>query len=116
MVVTLNVLDRLLILNVLPAEDNITTLRLVRKLKENIGFTDEELKVLDFKQVDAPGGKKNTVWNSDIVDARDFNISEKAYEIIKNALKKLNDANKLTEQHLPLWDKFVEPLKLEGEE
>jgi len=113
MKVSLSVLERLMVLNMLPAENNVITLRSIRKLKMDIGFTEDELKVLDFKINDAGNGRQNTVWNQNAVPEKEFEIGEKASDLVKDELKKLNDAGKLTEQHLPLWDKFVEPLRLE---
>jgi len=118
--VSLTVLERLLVLNLLPAENNITTLRVIRKLKDKIGFTEEESKALNFKILDGPAGKgSTTTWNQTAVGEVEFEIGEKSEDLIKDALKELNDAKpkgKLTEQHLSLWDKFVEPLHLEPEE
>ena len=113
MKVSLSVLERLMVLNMLPAENNVITLRSIRKLKMDIGFTEDELKVLDFKINDAGNGRQTTVWNQNAVPEKEFEIGEKASDLVKDELKKLNDAGKLTEQHLPLWDKFVEPLRLE---
>ena len=112
MIVSLSVLERLLCLNLLPAEDNVITLRLVRKMKDKLGFTDEELKLLDFKTVPAADGKSSTLWKN-TVEPKEIEIGEKAQDLIVTKLKELNDKGKLTEQHLPLWEKFVEPLVLE---
>lgn len=102
MKVQLSVLDRLLVLNALPAEDNIVTLRLIRKVKEQLGFTDDELKELEFKTVENKTTWKNTV------EAKEFDLSEKTIEMIADALKALSDKKKLTDAHLDLYDKVVQ--------
>lgn len=54
----LNVLERLLVLGLLPESGNLTTIRIVRKLREALSFNEEDHEVLIFRQ--APGG--GTSW------------------------------------------------------
>ena len=98
----LTVLERIVLLSALPNEGNFTTLKIVRNLREDLSFTEEEHKVLDFKQTG-----DNISWNPEVNVVKDFSIGEKATEIIVNSIKKLNDSNKLTEQHYSLYEKFV---------
>lgn len=97
----LSVLERILVLNALPAEDDIITMRTLRGLKKDLGFTEDELVKLEFKTED---GK--THWNK-TVGEREFTLHPKAGELISNALKKLSDTKKLTENHIDLYEKFV---------
>ncbi len=46
----LSVLDRLLLLGLLPAEGDITTLRIIRTLREELSFTEQEHADLHLKQ------------------------------------------------------------------
>jgi len=46
----LNTAQRLVLLDVLPKEGNYTTLKIVRKLKESLSFSEEEHKRLKFVQ------------------------------------------------------------------
>jgi hypothetical protein len=99
----LTVFDRLILLNILQIEGDITTLRILRELKEALSFSEEEHKVLEFRQeVD------KMVWKSDADVNKDFTIGDVAKDIIKKRLQELSDKKKLREEHIPLFEKFVE--------
>jgi len=98
----LGVFDRLILLNILPREGDFTTLKIVRTMREDLSFTEEEHKTLQFEQEEA-----NIRWKTDAAVERDINFGEKATDIIVGVLKKLNADKKLTEQHMGLYEKFV---------
>jgi len=102
--VPLTVMERLILLNVLPKEGDFTTIKLVRKLRENLSFDEEEHKALNFVQ----NGDQVT-WDVEAAEKapRHVQIGEKMTDIIHGALKKLNDEKKLSEQHLSLYERFV---------
>jgi len=99
----LNVLERLMLLNMLPKEGSITVLKLLRVLKEELSFSEEENKALVFKQED-----EQLMWNSEGDVVKDIKIGEIMTELIKKELKKLNDEEKLTDAHIDLYEKFME--------
>ena len=107
MKVSLGILDRVLILSCLPAEDNIITLRAIRNLKKQLGFTEDELTSLDLRVVDAEKGKQTIQWNQNKIGEVEFDLHPKAQEIIASQLKKMNTEKKLTEGHIDLYDKIV---------
>ncbi len=99
----LNVGERLVLLSILPEESNFVTLKIVRELKEKLSFSEEELKAYNFKQ------EGNSVkWDATVDTNKEIAIGEKQTDLIKDALKKLNDANKLKQEHFGLYEKFVE--------
>ena len=98
----LTVLERIVLLSALPNEGNFITLKIVRNLREELSFTEEEHKILNFKQLN-----DNISWDVKTNVIKDFKFGEKATDIIKESLKKLNDSNKLTEQHYSIYLKFV---------
>lgn len=100
----LTVAERLVLANVLPAEGNFTTLRLVRKLREDLSFDDKEHKELEFVQA----GDKIS-WNPVKAETlmKDVEVGEIMTETIKEALKKLNDEKKLKDEHISLYEKFI---------
>lgn len=100
----LNTFERLILLNILPREGDFTTLKIVRKMREDLSFTEEEHKDLSIT-VDEKGSVK---WKTEADKAIPITIGEKATDIIVSVLKKLNDEKKLTEQHYTLYEKFVE--------
>jgi hypothetical protein len=101
MKVSLSVLERLLVLNLLPTESNVVTLLTVRKAKELVGFTDEEQKKLEFKTEN-----DRVTWKA-VGDIKEFEIGERACHLVADALNELNKNKKLTENHLSLYEKFV---------
>ena len=98
----LGVFDRLILLNILPKEGDFTTLKIMRTMKEDLSFTEEEHKALEFKQEEA-----QVQWKREADVERDINFGEKATDIIVETLKKLNTDKKLTDQHYSLFEKFV---------
>lgn len=113
----LSVYERLILLNILPKEGDITTLRIVRTLRENLSFTESEHKVLCFKNpgetyIDNNGQERavpigQVVWNQAAAIPTDIAIGEKAFDIIVAALKRLNSERRLHESHLDLYERFV---------
>lgn len=99
----LSVFNRLILLNILPKEGDFTTLKIVRKMREDLSFTEEEHKSLQFKFEDNGTVK----WNNQANIVREVNFGEKATDIIVDVLKKLDKEKKLKEEHYELYEKFV---------
>lgn len=98
----LNVRDRLGVLGVLPKEGDIVTLRIIRKLQEELSFTEKELK--DFKIVQSDG---RLTWDASKDKGKEIEIGEKANDIIVLALSKLNEQKKLQLEQMELYDMFI---------
>jgi len=98
----LSVFDRLILLNILPKEGDITTLKIIRTLKDNLSFSEDEHKSLEFKHEG-----DQIAWQQGADIPKEIEIGEKATDIIIESLKSLNKAKKLTEAHLPLYEKFI---------
>lgn len=95
----LRVLDRLLLLQLLPRRANLTDIKIIHKLRMDLAFDEKEQKKYKFKNVD---GK--TIWENDgeiIVE-----IGERGEEIIREALKELDKRKELTEAHIHLCEMF----------
>ena len=99
----LSVFDRLILLNILPREGDFTTLKIVRKLREDLSFSEDEHKALQFKQ---EGGQVQWQQAGDV--PKDVPIGEKASDIIVEVLKKLDKEKKLQDTHYDLYELFVE--------
>ena len=97
------ILERIQFIGIMPAEGNIITLRVVNELRADLGFSEEEIKSEGIKPIEGGGIQ----WNSDSKLMKEVNIGDTAKDVIKAALKKLNDEEKLTPPLVPLWDKFV---------
>jgi hypothetical protein len=98
----LNVIERLILLNILPKEGNFTTLKIVRKLREGLSFTEEEHRVLNFVSENG-----NMAWQKAGDTPVSIYIGEIGENIIKDLLLKLDKEEKLTEQHASLYVKFI---------
>jgi len=96
----LTVLERLILLNVLPSEGDITTVRIMRELREALSFDEEEYERLQFQEQDG-----RMAWVDD-GSTKDVTFGAKAHSLIVEQLTSLSDKGKLTEQHLPVCDKF----------
>jgi len=134
-IMKLTVLERLLLLNILPAEGSYTNLKLLREAKENLSFTEEENRELGFRQqadqiiwnefqtINKATGKKvegdpalvskminknpDTFDKVSVVGEKEIDIGEVVTQIIVKELKKLNDGEKLKNEHVSLYEKFI---------
>ena len=100
----LNMRDRFVLLNILPAEGDITTIKVVHKLKMELAPTEKELK--DYKIQQKEG---QVVWDDaqeKKIGAQEKKIGAKAYSIIEEAFEKLNKDKKINEGHLSTYEKF----------
>jgi len=95
------VIERALILKMLPNEENILTLRIIKKLKDDFGFSEGDIKELKITT-------SGDLYNVQSLPAKEIEIGEKGADVIIEALKGLNSNKKLTENHLSLYEDFVE--------
>ncbi len=100
----LSIKERLVILSTLPQEGNRLTWKVQRKLEDDLGFSEEELKLYKFETLE--GGSVR--WDNTIEKEKEVDIGEKANDIIVLALSKLNRENKLRKDHIDIYDRFVE--------
>lgn len=98
----LNVLDRIQLLQFLPQEGDIVSLRILQVLKLSIGFSEDEIKEFELR---TNAGTNLTTWEND--KEVDVPIGEKATDIIVDALKKMNAEKKLPDTAIDLYDKFI---------
>jgi predicted nucleic-acid-binding Zn-ribbon protein len=128
----LTVFERLILNNILPKEGDFITLKLVRKLREALAFGEKEIAEIDFKNEWKCPKCQRTELANEMPKCPDCGVymqlggqihwdDEKAKKVIKDVymgnkmlalcestLKKLSDESKLTEQHMSLFEKFVE--------
>ena len=97
----LSIMERILLSQLLPAEGTFVTLKLLRVLKEDLSFTEEENKKLEFKQ-----NGDSLQWKEDGKQV-DVKIGDTMNEIIIKVLKDLDEKAKLTDQHFSLYEKFI---------
>ena len=98
----LNIADRLNLIGVLPAEGNYATQKVVRDLRDRIGFDEKELTAIDYKVV----GDRVT-WDQDKAKEKEYDFGKYEMEVIAEALEQLDKEEKLTVQTTPLYERFV---------
>lgn len=100
----LNVQERVVILQILPAEGDFSTLKILRELQAVLGFSEEDHK--KFKIV----RKENTItWDpTEGIKEEEIELGEKATEIVKEALLALDKDKKLKAEHVTVYEKFVQ--------
>lgn len=103
MILDLMTKDRLLLLQILPANGNILTLKIMRDLRESIGFKEEESKEIELVSDPQTG---HTTWNVEKDKPQPFGFGEAITKVVKDMLNKMNDAEQLTDAHVELYDMF----------
>lgn len=99
----LTIPERLLLLNALPKEGDITRIRIIRELREALSFTEEEHVQFGIVQEGDRIG-----WDSPDGGARDVDIGETALGIARETMQKMNEEKALTERHISLFEKICE--------
>jgi len=108
----LNLFERLVVMGLLPQTGNFATLKIVTEANLMLGATDEESVLAGLKPNDQGGVVALYGWLT--VPEKEFTFKETLLGIIRDALQKLNDEEKLTMEHYRVWEKFMLPVK-EGE-
>lgn len=105
----LTISERVSLLNVLPPQGNVVTLRIVQELRTELGFTEKELKAYKMKNTPSEGGGSFITWDEDFAKTtKEIKIGKVANGVIVGALKKLDRQQQLHITMLPLYDKFVD--------
>ncbi|MFC1535737.1 hypothetical protein ACFL4H_00055 [Candidatus Neomarinimicrobiota bacterium] len=106
MKVILTVKERIGVANLLPEQGDITNLRQIRALREDLAFTDEEN---DKWKIE----RENMMirWDENLIEEVEKEFSDRMFKVVSRKLKELNKTHKLTEDMISLYEKFVEVLK-----
>jgi hypothetical protein len=98
----LSVKDRFLLLSVLPHQGDFTALKIVRTLREDLSFSEEEHALLQIRQQG-----ESVVWKQDVEQAKEIEVGTKAMGIIGESLVKLDKEKRLLLDHMDLYERFV---------
>jgi hypothetical protein len=98
----LTIKERIALLNILPSEGNLRTIKTVSKLREALYLSEAEVKEFEFK---AEGNQFR--WNAAKDTGAEIEIGDLGTEIIVDGLQDLDKSKKLTFEHMSVWDKFV---------
>ena len=99
----LTVFERIILMNILPREGDFRTLKILREFRESLSFSEKENKRLAFKRE----GPK-VLWKQSAARLKEVKVSDVIKDIIVETFKRLNEQKRLKEEHLDLYEKFVE--------
>lgn len=105
----LNVAERIHLIAILPQESDVTTLRIVRELRESLSLSEEEHTEFQIETTEQ-NGQITYKWGNvkAAMTPREIKFRPKALAIIVEAFKRLNQAKRLRAELLPLYEMFVE--------
>lgn len=106
MTIFLSVPERALLFPILPASDNVVTMWAVRKIKEDIALTMAEAQEWDVRFEAEKDGHIHLKWNMEKAQEIRYEFMGIQIQIIRSSLLMLSKKGKVTEDHLPLFDKF----------
>ena len=96
----LGILDRVTLLQVLPAEGNYITFKILNDLKAELSFSEKEIEECGLEV-----SENKIAWKLSF--DKDVNVGDKANEIIVTALKKLDGEGKINASNVSLYEKFI---------
>ena len=97
----LSVIDRIVLLDILPTSGTFLTVKIVRQLRDALYFDEAELVEYGLEQKG-----EQFVWQTST--AVEVEIGPKAAEIIRAALLAMDDDEKITDREFSLYERFVE--------
>ncbi len=98
----LNVHDRILLLGILPKENNYATLKILDELRMNLSYSEDETEEWGIV-VDMDNNQVSWDENGEA----DIPIGETATGIIVDELRKRDKQEKLTLSLVPVYEKFI---------
>ena len=110
----LSMKDRFVLLNILPPEGGIATIKIVHRLRQDLAPTEKEFK--DYKITQDEGQVR---WDDAMEKkrgAQEKKIGPKAFMLIEGAFEKLDKEKKLTEGHLETYCMFCSEEKEDSDE
>ena len=105
----LEVHERIALLQLLPTEGGYAGLKSLRRAREMISFTKDEIDFYEINSGTGADGSPFTNWNPTkaMEQVKDVPVDEYVTDIIRNALVGLERKKKLTDQTMSLYEKFV---------
>ena len=98
----LSIKERIIVANLLPQAKSLASMRVVADLQHTLGISAEEHE--QWGIVEGPGRIEWKVPDQQTV--KEFDLARKEVDLIAGALHKLSEDEKVTLDHLPLFDKF----------
>jgi len=103
----LNVLERIILLGLLPKDENYLTFKLITQLKSDLSFSDKEMK--DWGITMLEDGRVSWKKTGD----KQIEIGETIETMIVEKLKTVEKEKKINDENVSLYEKFVVDRKKE---
>jgi len=101
----LNVLERVTLMGLLPAESNLVTFKILADLRKALSFSEKEIKECGIIQ------KEGRIFWKKSVD-KEITFGEQARIIVNTALLKVDKEEKVNEGNYSLFEKFKPVLEV----
>lgn len=102
----LDIHERFALLELLPKQGDYAGLKAIRKAREIIGFSQEEIEFYQLKR-----NKDNGQWAWDTVRASqrvlDAPLEEYVIDTVRILLRKMDEGKMMTELYMSLYEKFI---------
>ena len=95
----LSIKDRIVLLNILPKEGNLTTIRQLRELREALSFSDDEAASLEMHEDEG-----RIFWNGEVT--KDVTIGARMMTLIADEFDALDKGGRFKDEMLDTYEKF----------
>ena len=102
----LNVKERINLMQIIPAEGNFVTFKVLADLRTELSFSEKEIKDFKITQHLNEQGQGRITWDDKKEKEKDIFFGPQALIIIKAALQKVDKAGKVSVDNVSLFDKF----------
>lgn len=99
----LTLLERLNLLNIMPEEGDLRTMRTIHRLRMDLAPTEQDVKAWEIV---SEGNQIH--WNAKKDTTAEIQVGELGREIILERFKELDSQKKITLQMIPLYERFLE--------
>ncbi len=103
----LTVRNRFDLQSVIPKEGDLTAMKMIREVREDLSFSQEEHDQFEIK-IFPNGGVSWNATKAEEVDNKEVTIPQTIVELIQKALEKLNVDKRIQDEHIDLYDMFIE--------
>jgi len=118
MFMPLTVVERMVIPRILPTQGDFRTLRIVKRINAKVELTDDEVEVLNVRQVgdrlhwrdgteEDVSDEEREILYTLVKEGKEIELEEAELELLREELRKLNDSKRLEMNMISLYEKIV---------
>jgi len=102
--VKLTLRERYIVMSLFPREAGFVTIKAITEIKKELLPSDKEIEIAGLTDL-VGGGVRAENWL--LVVEKEITFGKITKALVENALKKLDETEKLTEEHFTLYEKFI---------